>query len=148
MRAQLSIDLLLAVALVSITLVGLVNIAQENIAGAKEMDGAAKVKVFAIDLRDTVAKVYAAGDGFAVKKTFPFKLDGGDYVVVYLNSTSKTVQVTARLGGNLYTTLQPLQVPLLADSSVTLTPSDPSLWVVCEYNETLGGRNVEVKKSP
>lgn len=147
-RAQLSLDLMFAVTLVALTVLSLISLATHEVEGAHTFDASAKVKVFAIDLRDTVTKVYAVGDGFAVMKEVPFELESGDYVKVTLDGPSSELKVEAELGGTKYTTVQKIPVPIASNTTVTLTPSNNEFWVICEYNETAGGIDVRLSESP
>ncbi|NJE00516.1 hypothetical protein [Thermococcus sp. JdF3] len=147
-EAQLSLDLLFAVTLMTLTVVSLISLATHEVEGARNLDTSTKVKVFAIDLRDTIVKVYAAGDGFAVKKTPPFELKSGEYLEITLNETSNELKVEAEINGGKYTTVQRIPVPLISNSTVTLTPSNNELWIVCQYNETAGGMDVRVSEKP
>lgn len=147
-KAQLSLDLLFAVTLMTLTVVSLISLATHEVEGARAFDASTRLKVFTIDLRDTVTKVYAAGDGFAVRKTIPFELKSGEYVKVILNATSNELKVEAEINGGKYTTVQRIPVPLISNSTVTLTPSNNELWIVCQYNETAGGIDVKVSENP
>lgn len=147
-KAQLSLDLLFAVTLMTLTVVSLISLAAHEVEGTRTLDASTRLKVFAIDLRDTVTKVYSAGDGFAVKKTAPFELKSGEYIRVTLNKSSKELKVEALIDGTRYVTVQRIPVPLSSNSTVTLTPSKEELWIVCEYNETAGGMDVRVSETP
>ena len=147
-RAQLSIDLLFAVMLISLTVMSLISLSTHEAEGAQTFDTLAQIKVFSIDLRDTVTKVYAIGGGFSVRKTAPFELDPGDGIVVTLNASTNALEVSALVGGRTYRTVQQLPVPLLSSSSVTLNSTVRTLWVVARYNETAGMVNVTVSTNP
>ncbi|WP_297504091.1 hypothetical protein [Thermococcus sp.] len=147
-RAQLSIDLLFAVTLISLTILSLVSMSVHEAQGARTLDTMAKLKVFTIDLRDTVTKVYSTGQGFAVRKDSPILLAAGDIINVTLNASSDQVEVSALIGGRRYFTAQKLQVPLVSDSNVTLSSSNEIMWVVAAYNETVGMVDVRVKQHP
>ena len=147
-RAQLSIDLLFAVTLVSLTVVGLIGLSTQEIEGTKTFDAITQLKVFSVDLRDTVSKVYSVGDGFSIRKDAPFPLGPGENLTVTLNSTSNRMEIVAVIDGRTYKTEQQLQVPIISNSSVTLNSTIKSLWVVAKYNETLGMVDVKVQTSP
>ena len=147
-RAQLSIDLLFAVTLISLTVMSLISLSTHEAEGARTFDTLAQLKVFSVDLRDTVTKVYAVGGGFSVRKAAPFELNPGDRIVVTLNASTDTLEVSALVGGRTYRTTQPLPVPLLSNSSVTLNSTVQTLWITARYNETAGMVNVAVSKSP
>ncbi|WP_297516369.1 hypothetical protein [Thermococcus sp.] len=145
---QVSLDLMFAVTLVALTIVSLISLATHEVEEVKAFDASTKLKVFTIDLRDTVTKVYASGDGFAVRKTSPFALKSGEYVRVILNATSNELKVEAEINGETYTTAQKVPVPIVSSSAVTLTQSNDELWIVCKYNETVGGLDVRVSENP
>jgi len=147
-RAQLSLDLMFAVTLVALTVLGLISLATHEVEGAQTFDASAKLKVFAIDIRDTVTKVYAAGEGFGVMKMVPFELENGDYVKVTLDGPSGELRVEAEIGGTKYTTVQKIPVSIASNTTVTLTPSNNEFWVVCGYNNTVGGVDVRLTESP
>ncbi|WP_054841100.1 hypothetical protein [Thermococcus peptonophilus] len=70
-RGQLSIDVIFALTLITLTVLSLVSLASHQVESAELMDKTSKLKVFAIDLRDTVVKVYSSGGpGFSVKKRY------------------------------------------------------------------------------
>ncbi len=119
-KAQITFDFLIAIMLVTVTVAGIVSIASGETANARTFDSAAKLKILAVDLRDTVTQVYAAGDGFTVRKELPFELKAGDSVTITLNSTTNRVEIAATLGGKTFKVAQRLQVPLYATSSITL----------------------------
>ncbi|AMQ18916.1 hypothetical protein [Thermococcus peptonophilus] len=145
-RGQLSIDVIFALTLITLTVLSLVSLASHQVESAELMDKTSKLKVFAIDLRDTVVKVYSSGPGFSVKKTVPMNLSAGDEITVVLNSTSGRLEVSAVIGGERYRVYQNLPVPLVATSSVTLNSASPDLWVYATYNQTAGAIDVRVKK--
>ncbi|HII60342.1 hypothetical protein [Pyrococcus horikoshii] len=137
MRSQVSIDFLIALTLVTITALNLISLGLTQMEEAKSFDLSSKVKVFAIDVRDTVTKVYSCGEGFAVKKTWPFELNPGDEIIVSLE-TSGIVNVTLITGGKRYTVIERLQVPIAENSSVILTTEKRNFWIKFE-----GGVKVE-----
>jgi len=147
-RAQLSLDLLFAVTLVSLTVLSLVTMSTHEAQGARALDTMAKLKVFAVDMRDTVTKVYSTGPGFSVEKTSPLRLSAGDSIRVTLNASSDSVEVSAIIGGKRYFTAQRLQVPLVSNSTVELSATSETLWVVATYNETVGMVDVRVSQTP
>ncbi len=147
-RAQLSIDLLFAVTLISLTVLSLVSMSTHEAQGARTLDTMAKLKVFTVDLRDTVTKVYSVGQGFSVRKDSPLILGAGDAINVTLNASSDSVEVSALIGGKRYFTAQKLPVPLVSNSTVELNSTVESLWVVATYNETAGMVDVKVSQNP
>ncbi len=137
-RGQISLDFLFAVTLIAITMVNLVYIANSERSHAETFDTATKLKIFSVDVRDSLAKVYAAGSGFTLKKTAPFTLRGGDYINITLSPTGNMINVTAVVDGEMYKVVQKSPVPILMGSSVTLTPENPEFHITAEYNETEG----------
>jgi len=128
-RGQISIDFLFAVVLVSLTLLGLIV---SGVSQAKEVSllgKGAQLKVFAVDVRDSVSQVYASGPGIVVVKAPPFPLTGDDWINVTLN-TNQTLVITAQLDGKHYLVIQRLQVPIKIQSSVLLTPNNDTFRIV------------------
>ena len=131
-KAQITFDFLIAIMLVTVTVAGIVSIASGETANARTFDSAAKLKILAVDLRDTVTQVYAAGDGFTVRKELPFELKAGDSVTITLNSTTNRVEIAATLGGKTFKVAQRLQVPLYATSSITLGQGERAFNVTAQ----------------
>ncbi|WP_297470078.1 hypothetical protein [Thermococcus sp.] len=127
-RGQVSIDLMFAVVLILITALGVISWGNNQKAETATFGNAAYVKVFAVDIRDSVAKVYAHGPGFEVVKEPPFPMSEGDWVNVSLN-TNGTLVVVANLGGLEYRVVQRLQVPVAVPSHVLLTPENRTLVI-------------------
>ena len=123
-RGQITFDFLIAIMLITVTVAGVVSVASGETRNARTFDTAVKLKVLAVDVRDTVTQVYAAGDGFTVKKEIPFELKAGDSVTITLNSTSGTVEITALIGGKTFRVGQRLPVPISSTSSITLGPGE------------------------
>lgn len=123
-RAQITFDFLIAIMLITVTVAGIISVASGETANARTFDTAVKLKILAVDVRDTVTQVYAAGDGFTVKKGIPFELKTGDSLTITLNSTSGMVEITALIGGKRFRVGQKLQVPLYSTSSITLGPGE------------------------
>ena len=140
-RGQISLDFLFAVTLITITMLNLVYIADSERAHSETFDTIAKLKAFSVDIRDSVVKVYAAGDGFTVRKELPIKLSSGDRVAVSL-VTPNSIVVNASLGGRGYTVVQRSPVPIYRNSSVTLTDTKGDFGIVATYNETEGRLDV------
>ncbi len=145
-RGQLSLDLMFAVTLIMLTLVGAVSVANHEVKSARTIDSASKLKVFAIDVRDTVIKAYSSGPGFIVRKSYPFPLEGNDEVQVVLNATDNRLKVSARLSGDTYVVYQDLPIRLVATSTVTLNSTVRTFKVVVRYNETVGAYDVRLEK--
>ncbi len=145
-RGQISIDFLFAVTLVMLTVLNLVYIATNETTQAENFDTLSKLKVFSIDIRDSVTKVYSVGSGFKIKKELPLKLEPGEWVTVKLDNTTNRVVITAYIGGKNYYTAQKLPVPVGENSEVILTGNHTTFWIKAEYNE--GGSMLDVTLSP
>ncbi len=143
-RGQISLDFLFAVTLIALTMVNLVYIANSERSHAETFDTATKIKIFSVDVRDSLAKVYAVGDGFKVRKNAPFKLYEGDYINITLSPTGNLINVTAVVSGEIYQVTQKSPIPIWRKSSVKLTPSDPEFYITAEYNRTEGRLYVQV----
>ncbi len=146
MRGQISLDAIFAVTLITITIMSLVSLSSHEVNGVKSLGDAARLKVFAISLRDTVVQVYSTNGNFSVRKELPLKLGQGDWVNVTLNSTAGTLRVVARIGGNEYITMEKIPVFLESTSSVVLTAENNTLWVVGRYEK--GVMDVRLSKKP
>ena len=145
-RGQISVDFLFAVTLVMLTVLNLVYVATNETTQAENFDTLSKLRVFSIDVRDSVAKVYSVGSGFKIKKEAPLKLEPGDWVRVKLDNATNKVVITAHIGEKDYYTAQKLPVPIGEDSEVLLTQTHESFWITAEYNEEEG--RLYVKVSP
>jgi len=121
MRGQVSIDLLFAVTIISITMLSVMNVALSEKTETEVVGTSAQLKAFAIDLRGTVARLYAS-PGMTVVKAAPIELRPGEWINVTLRSSGRLI-VKAHVGGRDYVTVQKLQVSPGANSSVLLTPS-------------------------
>ncbi|AIU69573.1 hypothetical protein TEU_04025 [Thermococcus eurythermalis] len=121
MRGQISLDLLFAVTIISITMLSVMNVALSEKAEAEVVGASTQLKAFALDLRGTVARLYAA-PGMTVMKTAPLELQPGDLINVTLKSDGRLI-VKAHIDGRDYVVIQELQVFPGVDSSVVLTPS-------------------------
>ena len=143
-KGQISLDFLFAVTLISILTLNLVYIGTTQKTQAETFDLTTKAKVFAIDVRDSVVKVYAMGDGFGIKKTLPFQLQAGDYVVVTLDNVTDVIIVRGEVGGKEFRTEQKSPVPIYRESTVTLRSAHSSFWIKATYNEAEGKLYVEL----
>ena len=144
-RGQITFDFLIALMLISVTVAGAISIANGERANAETFDTTAKLKVFSVDLRDTVTKVYAIGSGFTAVKSLPLDLQSGESVTVTLNATSNRITVVAELNSGTFKVEQPLQVPVYATTAVTLRPGEETFNVTAVYSETEGRTYVELK---
>ncbi|AEH24747.1 hypothetical protein [Pyrococcus yayanosii] len=129
MRGQLSLDFLLAFLLISITALNLTYLAVGEKVKAEEFDTVAKLKVFAIDVRDTVAKVHSMGGGFSIRKEYPFELKPGDRIIVILDNTTNVIKIEATINGRVYSVIQRSQVPIYEQTLVILDASHSSFWI-------------------
>lgn len=112
-KGQISLDFLFAVTLIAITMVNLVHIASIEQAHSEAFDTVAKLKAFSIDVRDTVVKAYAVGDGFTVRKRLPIELDsGGDEVTIKLIAPPSNITIDAYIGGGVLPRGSEAQVPI------------------------------------
>ena len=143
-KGQISLDFLFAVTLISILTLNLVYIGTTQKTQAETFDLTTKAKVFAIDVRDSVAKVYAMGDGFKVKKDLPFRLQSGDSVVVLLDNVTDVIVIMGTVGGKRFYVEQKSQIPIYVRSKVVLTTGHSSFWVRAVYNKTEGRLYVEL----
>jgi len=137
-KGQISLDFLFAATLIALTLVNLVYIGNSEISHAETFDIITKLKVFSIDIKDSIVKVYAAGDGFSVRKELPITLNAGDKVTVTLVPSNDTIMVNATIAGRKYLVIHNSPVPIYRESSVTLTDVDREFQIVATYNETEG----------
>ncbi|CAD5243409.1 hypothetical protein [Thermococcus camini] len=145
-KGQISLDFLFAVTLVMITMLNVVYIATSEKGNAETFDVTARLKVFSVDIRDTVAKVYASGNGFSVRKTSPFPLKSGERIVVRLKAEDNTITVIGVIGGKRYTVVQKSPVPIYQDDSIQLNPTRDEIWIVAREEE--GKTYVELQTSP
>ena len=143
-RGQISLDFIFAITLVTLTMINLVYIASSETTYAETFDVATKLKAFSIELRDSVVKVYAVGDGFSVKKELPIDLNLGDKVTVTLVSSNDTIVVNATISGKKYLVIQNSPVPIYRDSSVTLTENDRDFEISATYEAAEGRLYVDV----
>lgn len=127
-RGQISLDLLFALVLVSLTVLGLIVSGASQTEEMKTLGRGMELKVFVVDIRDSVAKVYASGPGITLQKKPPFQLYPGDWINITL-TTNQTVIVNAQLNGKHYLVIQRLQVPVFSQSSVLLTPGNDTFEI-------------------
>ena len=127
-RGQLSIDLLFAVTIISITMMGVMSVALNEKVEIQTFGTAAQLRLLSIDISNTMARVYAAGPGMSVVKTSPFGLKTGDWINItaYRNGT---LVVRALIDGRQYTVVQRLQLSPGAESSVLLAPGNETFTI-------------------
>ncbi|ASJ16876.1 hypothetical protein A3L04_07210 [Thermococcus chitonophagus] len=143
---QLSIDFLFAITLVTLLSVGIIGIGLQETKNSKALSIASEVKVFAISVRDLITKAYSMGPGYSVKMTLPFSISPGDFVNVSLSGN--VLSIYANISGTMYSTSLKIPVGVTSNTSVLLTENSPSFWIIVFYNETEGGVDVKVAKSP
>ncbi|ASJ08423.1 hypothetical protein A3L11_03915 [Thermococcus siculi] len=145
-RGQISLDFLFAITLIAITVLNIVYIANMQRSHAETFDATTRLKIFSVDMRDTVAKVYASGNGFSVKKEPPIPLDSGDSITIQLITGNNTIIITANVGGRQYVTVQRSPVPIYQNESIQMTPDNSEIWV--KARERGGKVYVELSYSP
>jgi outer membrane murein-binding lipoprotein Lpp len=127
-RGQISIDLLFAVTIISITMMGVMSVALNEKVETQTFGTSAQLRVLAIDVRDTMARVYAAGPGMSVVKRPPIALGTGDWINITAYQNGSLV-IRALIGGKQYLVIQKLQVPPGTTSSVLLTPTNETFRI-------------------
>ncbi|ASJ06430.1 hypothetical protein [Thermococcus pacificus] len=145
-RGQISLDFLFAITLIAITVLNMVYIANMQRSHAETFDATTRLKIFSVDIRDTVTKVYASGNGFSAKKESPIPLTGGDSITVRLSSKDNMIIITGNIGGRQYTTVQQSPVPIYQDESIQITPDKSEIWI--KARERGGKVYVELSYSP
>ncbi|WP_461867090.1 hypothetical protein [Thermococcus sp.] len=128
-RGQLSLDLLFAVTLIAITMLNIIYTANEQITYTQTLDVTARLKIFSIDLRDSIVKAYSVGDGYSLRKQMPFSLNTGDSIIVTLNSTLNVLQINATVNNIQYYIVQNITVPIYTDSRIILNSTTTSFWI-------------------
>ncbi len=144
-EGQITFDFMIAFMLISVTVAGAVSLANGELSTANTIDKTARLKAFAVDVRDTVTKVYSIGGGFTVVKDCPIELGKGDSISITLNSSSNSVTVEAVLSGKRYLVVQRLQVPVYTTTSVTLDEKRKDFNVTAVYNAAEGRTYVELE---
>lgn len=125
MRGQLSLDLLFAFVLVTLTMLNLIYLANNEMAHAESFDVMAKVRVFSAEIVDHTAKVYAVGEGYSLKEEAP-QISGGSFRIVFNGTTNKII-VNATVDGKSYWIVKNSTVPI-ANASISVT-SGGSFWI-------------------
>jgi len=138
-RGQLSIDLLFAVTIVSITMMGVMNVALNEKVETQTFGTAAQLRLLSIDVRDTMARLYAAGPGMSIIKRSPVTLGPGDWINITAYQNGSLV-IRALIGGRQYLVVQKLQITPGVTSSVLLTPTNDTFRI--EAVEVGGGVEV------
>ncbi|NJE30389.1 hypothetical protein E3E38_04895 [Thermococcus sp. 18S1] len=147
-RGQVSLDFLFAVTLIAITMLNIAYIANIETGHARTFDITTRLKIFSVDVRDTVVKGYSVGDGFKIKKESPIPLKSdSDSIVITLIDPGDLIKVTAVIEGKTYTTYQKSPVPIYATSSVVLKRGQEEFWIVATYNEKEGKLYVTLQAS-
>ncbi|WP_297509195.1 hypothetical protein [Thermococcus sp.] len=135
-RGQISMDLLFAVTIISLTVVSLMNVALSEKIEVENFGRTAQLKLFAIDVRDTIARVYSAGSGMMVVKSSPLILEEGEWINITAFKNG-TLKVLASIGGREYIVVERLQISPGNTSSVLLTADSPNFRI--ETREIPGG---------
>jgi len=138
-KGQISIDLLFAVTIISITVMGIMSVALNEKVESETFGTAAQLRLLSIDVRDTMARVYVAGPGMVAVKTSPLKLNDGEWINITAYQNGSLV-VRAFIGGREYTVVQRLQVSPGVTSSVMLTKGNETFRI----EAVKAGERVEV----
>lgn len=125
MRAQVSLDLLFAFVLVTLTMLNLIYLSNSEIAHAESFDVMAKVRVFSAEIVDHTAKVYAVGEGYSLKEEPP-QIEGAEFNITFDGAENKIiVNVTVR--GKSYWVVKNSTVPI-ANASIVVESND-TFWI-------------------
>ena len=125
MRGQLSLDLLFAFVLVTLTMLNLIYLANNEMAHAESFDVMAKVRVFSAEIVDHTAKVYAVGEGYKLKEEAP-QISGGNFTIIFNGTTNKII-VNATVDGKNYWIIKNSTVPI-ANASIGVN-SGKIFWI-------------------
>ena len=125
MRGQVSLDLLFAFVLVTLTVLNLIQLSNSEIAHAESFDVMAKVRVFSAEIADHVAKVYAVGEGYSLKEEAPHIKDAT--FTIRFNGTTNKITVNASVNGKSYWIVRNSTVPI-ANASIRVE-SGGSFWI-------------------
>jgi len=125
MRGQLSLDLLFAFVLVTLTVLNLIQLSNSEIAHAESFDVMAKVRVFSAEIVDHAAKIYAVGEGYSLKEEAPQIKDA--IFTITFNGTTNKITVNANVSGKSYWIVRNSTVPI-ANASISVE-SGGSFWI-------------------
>jgi len=125
MRGQLSLDLLFAFVLVTLTMLNLIYLANNEMAHAESFDVMAKVRVFSAEIVDHTAKVYAVGEGYSLKEEAPV-ISGAVFNVTFDGTTNKII-VNATVDGKNYWIVRNSPVPIT--NALIVVNSGESFWI-------------------
>lgn len=125
MRGQLSLDLLFAFVLVTLTILNLIYLANNEIAHAESFDVMAKVRVFSAEIVDHTAKVYAVGEGYKLKEEAP-QINEAKFKITF-NGTANKIIVNATIDGRSYWVVKNSTVPI-ANASIVVN-SGETFWI-------------------
>ncbi|MFA4639800.1 hypothetical protein P8X30_02245 [Pyrococcus kukulkanii] len=126
--------------------VGIIEIGIQESENTEAFSIASKIKVFAVSTRDLITKAYSIGPGYSIRVKFPISLSQGDYVNIIL--TGDAVVINANISDTLYSTAVKLPIRVSSHTSVLITENSPDFWIIAYYNETKGGVDVKLAKSP
>lgn len=125
MRGQLSLDLLFAFVLVTLTILNLIYLANNEMAHAESFDVMAKVRVFSAEIVDHTAKVYAVGEGYRLKEEAP-QISGATFRISFNGATNKII-VNVTVDGKSYWIVKNSTVPM-TNASIVVN-SGESFWI-------------------
>jgi len=131
MRGQLSLDLLFAFVLVTLTMLNLIYLANNEMAHAESFDVMAKVRVFSAEIVDHTAKVYAVGEGYSLKEETP-QIKDARFDITFVNKIENKTRenkiiVNVTVNGKSYWIVKNSTVPV-ANASISVY-SGESFWI-------------------
>ncbi|EHR79174.1 hypothetical protein OCC_01554 [Thermococcus litoralis DSM 5473] len=125
MRAQISLDLLFAFVLVTLTVLNLIYLSNSEIAHAESFDVMAKVRVFSAEIVDHTAKLYAVGEGYSLKEEPP-QIEGAEFNITFNGAENKII-VNVTVSGKSYWVVKNSTVPI-ANASIVVESND-TFWI-------------------
>lgn len=125
MRGQVSLDLLFAFVLVTLTVLNLIYLSNSEIAHAESFDVMAKVRVFSAEIVDHTAKVYAVGEGYSLKEETP-QIKNASFNITF-NGVENKIIVNVTVNGKSYWIVKNSTVPV-ANASISVY-SGESFWI-------------------
>ena len=125
MRGQISLDLLFAFVLVTLTMLNLIYLSNSEIAHAESFDVMAKVRVFSAEVVDHTAKVYAVGEGYSLKEEPP-QIENASFNITFNGGENKII-VNVTVNGKSYWVVKNSTVPI-ANASIVIN-SGESFWI-------------------
>lgn len=125
MRAQISLDLLFAFVLVTLTVLNLIYLSNSEMAHAESFDVMAKVRVFSAEIVDHTAKVYAVGEGYSLKEEPP-QIEDAEFKIIFNGAENKII-VNVTVNGKSYWVVKNSTVPI-ANASIVVESND-TFWI-------------------